>query len=103
MRELLSILPLVGIFLLFWLLLIRPASRRQRELQAMQRALTVGDRIVLTSGIYGVVTALDDDTATVEVADGVALTVARGAIGTVRAEGAATPTEGPASGGPEEN
>ena len=50
--ELASLLPIVGIALLFWLLLIRPAQRRQRETRQMQSSLEVGDEVMLTSGIY---------------------------------------------------
>ncbi len=46
----LELLPLVGIALLFWLFIIRPASRRQKELGRMQASLTVGDEVMLTSG-----------------------------------------------------
>jgi preprotein translocase subunit YajC len=74
-------LPLIGIALLFWLLLVRPQARRQRELRAMQASLSVGDEVVLTSGIHGVLREVDDDVVGVEVASGVTIRVARGAIG----------------------
>lgn len=83
MPELASLLPLLGIALLFWLLIIRPASRRQKELARMQSSLEVGDEVVLTSGFLGTVRELDDETVRLEVADGVVVRVARGAIGTV--------------------
>lgn len=83
MQDLASFLPLIGIALIFWLLLIRPQSRRQRELRAMQSSLSVGDQVVLTSGIHGVLRELGDDVVHVEVAAGVTLRVARGAIGVV--------------------
>lgn len=79
----LELLPLVGIALLFWLFIIRPASRRQRELGRMQSSLTVGDEIVLTSGVYGTVGELHDGHLLVEVAPGVSIKVARGAVGTI--------------------
>ena len=81
--ELASLLPIVGIALLFWLLMIRPAQRRQRETRQMQASLEIGDEVMLTSGIYAVVRALSDDRLTVEVSPGVSIDVARGAIGTV--------------------
>jgi preprotein translocase subunit YajC len=81
--ELVSLLPLIGIALLFWLFIIRPASRRQRELGRMQSSLTVGDEIVLTSGVYGTVAQVEDDHVLVEIAPGVAIKVARGAVGTI--------------------
>ncbi len=83
MQELVSLLPLVGIALLFWLLIIRPASRRQKALGAMQSALNVGDQVMLTSGFYGTLTALGDGYVEVEVAVGVTVKVARGAVGSV--------------------
>jgi preprotein translocase subunit YajC len=79
--ELVSLLPLIGIALLFWLFIIRPAGRRQRELAHMQSSLSVGDEIVLTSGVYGTVRQLEDDHLLVEVAPGVTIKVARGAVG----------------------
>jgi preprotein translocase subunit YajC len=79
--ELASLLPLVGIAVLFWLLLVRPQQRRQRELRQMQSSLGVGDRVMLTSGIYGVLRSLADDSVRVELAPGVVVEVARGAVG----------------------
>jgi preprotein translocase subunit YajC len=81
--ELVSLLPIVGIALLFWLLLIRPASRRQKELRRMQSALKTGDDVMLTSGIYGSLKEVEGEALHVEVADGVTIKVARGAIASV--------------------
>ena len=64
MDNLLPVLPFVGIALLFWLLFLRPAQRRQQAASRMQRALNVGDKVMLTSGIIGVLRSLarDDNT-----------------------------------------
>ena len=83
MPELVSLLPIVAIGLLFWLLIIRPASRRQKELSRMQSALEVGDEVMLTSGIFARVASTEGEHLRVEVAPGVTLEVARGAIATV--------------------
>ena len=84
MQDLAStLLPLVAIALVFWLLIIRPQSRRQRELRNMQSSLSVGDEVVLTSGIHGVVQGVDDDVVRLEVSSGVIIRVARAAIGIV--------------------
>jgi preprotein translocase subunit YajC len=76
-------LPLVAIAVLFWLLIIRPQSRRAKELQRLQSSLSVGDAVMLTSGIYGTVTETADDHLRVEIAEGVTIKVVRGAIGIV--------------------
>ena len=81
MSELASLLPLLGIAVLFWALMIRPAQRRQRELRQMQSSLEIGDEVMLSSGIYGVLRSLDDERISVEVAPGVVVEVVRGAVG----------------------
>jgi preprotein translocase subunit YajC len=82
-QEFVSLLPIVGIALLFWLLIIRPASRRQKALSRMQGALEIGDDVMLSSGIYGTLATLEGDSVHVVVADGVTIKVARGAIANV--------------------
>ena len=82
-ETLVSLLPLVGIALLFWLLIIRPASRRARDQARMQASLRIGDEVMLTSGIYGTLRELGDDHLLVEVSEGVLPRVARGAVGSV--------------------
>ena len=96
MPELVSLLPIVGIAFLFWFLIIRPASKRQRELSRMQGALEVGDDVMLSSGIFGTLASVEGENVRVLVADGVTLKVARGAIANVvRTEPAADePGEG---------
>jgi preprotein translocase subunit YajC len=71
----------VAIGLLFWLLLIRPQARRQREVRQMQASLAVGDEVMLTAGIYGVLRSLEDERVRVEIAPGTEIEVARGAVG----------------------
>lgn len=90
MPELVSLLPLVGIALLFWLLLIRPAQRRQKELARMQGSLKTGDEVMLTSGIFGTLRETEEDHVRVEIAEGVTVKVARGAIGSVAQPGLVT-------------
>ena len=81
MSELASLLPLLAIAVLFWALMIRPAQRRQRELRQMQSSLEVGDEVMLSSGMYGVLRSLEDERISVEVAPGVVVEVVRGAVG----------------------
>ncbi|GAB3865044.1 hypothetical protein GCM10028801_35030 [Nocardioides maradonensis] len=80
MQQLLGWLPILLIAVVFWLLIIRPAQRRQTATLSMQKGVEVGDDVVLTSGIFGTVVELTDDHLGVEVAEGVTLRVLRGAI-----------------------
>jgi preprotein translocase subunit YajC len=98
-QDFVPVLFLVGIALLFWVLLIRPQARRQRELAHMQSTLEVGDEVMLTSGVFGTVRGLDDDVAQVEIADGVTIRVARGAVGRVVHEEAGRPDARPVDDG----
>jgi preprotein translocase subunit YajC len=79
-EGLVPLLPIVGIFLVFWLLVVRPGVRRERERRTMQAALSVGDKVILTSGFYGTIASLDDERADIELAPGTTVTVALGAV-----------------------
>ena len=93
MEALASLLPIAGIFLIFWLLIIRPAQRRQRKLQGVQRELAGGDRVITGAGFFGTVVRVDDDRLGLEIAEGVVMTVARQAVvGTVDDDLAPTTT-----------
>ncbi|MFL5944185.1 MAG: preprotein translocase subunit YajC [Gaiellaceae bacterium] len=74
------------LLVLMWFLLIRPQRRRQLETQRLQDSLAVGKEIVTAGGLYGTVTALEDDEAHVEIADGVEVRVAKRAIAGVLSE-----------------
>ena len=74
---------IVAIALIFWLLIIRPAQRRQKAIAQVQASIAPGETVVLTSGIFGTVASTDDGFLMVEIAPGVAVKVARGAVGSV--------------------
>jgi preprotein translocase subunit YajC len=69
----------------------------------MQSSLEVGDEVMLTSGIFGTVRSLDEAAAQVEIANGVTIRVARGAVGQVVAEGPAGRSATDDAEAPEEN
>jgi preprotein translocase subunit YajC len=78
--EFASLLPLVAIVAIFWLLVIRPANRRNQALSRLQGSIGPGDQVMLSSGFFGTVVALEDDRAHVELAQGVVVQVARAAV-----------------------
>lgn len=71
--EMFQIFFLVGLFVLFYFIAIRPQRKRQKEHQAMVSALSKGDEVVTSSGILGKVTALDDNYMVLNVANNVDL------------------------------
>ena len=68
MTDLAALLPLVAILALFWFMVVRPQQRRQREVTALQNSIEVGQRVMMSSGIYGTVRSVTDDTARLEIA-----------------------------------
>lgn len=60
--------PMLAIFLIFWLLLIRPQQRRQKEQEKMLKSIERGDDVVTTGGLHGRVVGVSDDTLTLEIA-----------------------------------
>jgi preprotein translocase subunit YajC len=77
MGQLVVILPM---FAVMYFLLIRPQQKKLKQQRDMQSAVAVGDEVVTSGGMYGIVTAMDDVDIWVEVADGVDIRFARGAI-----------------------
>jgi preprotein translocase subunit YajC len=75
-----SLIPIVILFVLMYLLLIRPQQQRVRRQRELISSLQVGDRIVTVGGLLGTIRSLHDETAEVEVADGIVLTFIRPAI-----------------------
>jgi preprotein translocase subunit YajC len=84
---------IIAILILMWFLLIRPQRRRQLDSQRLLDSLTVGQEIVTAGGLYGTITALEDDEARVEIADGVEVRVAKRAIAGVLSEDEEHPDE----------
>ena len=75
---LVSLLPLILIFVVFWFLLIRPQQKRMREHKEMVQATKKGDKIITAGGIHGTVSRVVDDNALeVEIAPNVKIKLAR--------------------------
>jgi preprotein translocase subunit YajC len=64
------LLPMVLIFGIFYFLLIRPQTKRQREHEALLKALEKGDRVVTSGGLHGAVVGATDDVLTLEIGEG---------------------------------
>ena len=60
------VLYLAVIFGIMWLIFIRPQNKKQKQMAAMLASLEVGDYVLTTSGFYGVVIDINDDTVIVE-------------------------------------
>ena len=78
--SLLSFLPLIGIFVLFYFLLIRPQMKRAKEQKAMIEALQKGDEVVTAGGVVGRISEMADAYLSLEIAPGTVITVQRAAV-----------------------
>ena len=66
-----SLLIFPILFLGMYFVMIRPQRRRMREAQTLQASIAVDDEVLLSSGIYGFVSGIDEDgTVWVDIADG---------------------------------
>jgi len=77
---LIGILPWVLIFVIFYLLMIRPQQRRVKDHQATIAAVKKGDEVITGGGIRGRVTKVSDDEVEVEIAQGVRIRVVKSTI-----------------------
>ena len=77
---------MVLIFGVFYLLLIRPQQKKQRQLQETIAQLKAGDKIVTTGGIVGVITTVKDTSFLIRSAEKTILEIARSAVAGVDAE-----------------
>ena len=75
--SLVSLLPLVLMFVVLYFIMIRPQMKKQKEHKAMVEALAKGDEVVIAGGVLGRVSKLGDSYLHVEVANGVELQVQR--------------------------
>jgi preprotein translocase subunit YajC len=78
-------LPMLIVMGIFYVMLILPQQRQRKKTQAMLQALKSGDKVITSSGIYGVVNGIDGDTIILKIADQVKIRIARSAIAQVEA------------------
>ncbi len=80
---LIGIAPWLLIFVIFYMLMIRPQQKRVRDHQAAIAAIKKGDEVVTGGGIRGKVTKVTDDEAEIEISQGVRVRVVKGTLSQV--------------------
>ena len=85
-----NVFPLVLVFVIFWVLMIRPQQKRMREHQAQITAVKKGDRVVTGGGLIGKVTKVGDKEVEVELGQGVRVTAVKSTLSQVIDPTAAT-------------
>jgi preprotein translocase subunit YajC len=79
-----TLILLAAMFVLLWLLLIRPQRQRQQKQQQLLTSIEPGDEVLTVGGLYGIVRGIDEeDDLVVEIAEGIQVRIARRAVGGV--------------------
>ena len=76
-------LPIVGMILIFWFLIIRPQMKRQKEHQQKVAGLKKGDQVVTAGGLVGKVAKVDDHYCEIDLAQGVRVKAVKQTIGDI--------------------
>jgi preprotein translocase subunit YajC len=87
MDSMVSMLMMAGIFLVFYLLIIRPQSKKAKEHRELVSKVKVGDEVLVAGGILAEIVRLDEQFVTVIVQNGVEMVVQRASIGAVLPKG----------------
>lgn len=81
------LLPIIGMLAIFYLLLIRPQQKRQKQTQTMITALRKGDRVMTTGGIYGTIAGLKENIIVLKIADDVKIEILKSAVASLVEKG----------------
>ncbi|MDR0310243.1 MAG: preprotein translocase subunit YajC [Acidobacteriota bacterium] len=82
--TLMTFAPILIVGVIFYLLIFMPMRKRQKKEEEMRTALRPGDRVITSSGIYGVVAGVKEKTFIIKVADQVKIEIAKNAIAGVQ-------------------
>ncbi len=85
--TLMSLLPLIGILVIFYFLLIRPQTKRAKEQKQMRDGLQKGDEIIIGGGELGRVTSVGESYITMEIAPDLEITVLKASVQTLLPKG----------------
>ena len=80
------IVPLAMVFAIFYFIVIVPNKKQQKKVQEFLDGLKVNDKVITTSGIFGQVMRLDEQSVQLQIADKVTIKVSRAAIGGIQGQ-----------------
>lgn len=75
-----AFLPMAIVFGIFYVLVIGPSRKKQTEQERLLKALKSGDRVILASGIFGVIEGVEESVVYVRIADKTKIRVQRSAV-----------------------
>lgn len=87
-----AFLPMAIVFGIFYVLVIGPSRKKQADQVALLKSLKPGDKVILASGIYGVIVGVEEHSVSVRIADNTKIRVQRSAIAALEGEGVGSKT-----------
>ncbi len=87
LNPIVSFMPFILIFIVFYFLLIKPQQKKAKERQAMVEALKKGDKVITSGGLIGTITNLGPKIITIQIAEGVRVKVIRANIEELKEDG----------------
>lgn len=87
MSQFVSMAPIAVLFIVFYFLLIRPQQKKAKEQKEMISNLQKGDNIISSSGIFGRITSVNEDSVTVEIAENVRVKMVKDAVASRKPQG----------------
>ena len=76
-----NFVPFLMVLAILYFLILQPMKKQRKKVQEFQSALKVGDKVVTTGGIYGVITRVNDNSIQLQIAEKVRIEISRAAIG----------------------
>jgi preprotein translocase subunit YajC len=84
-NSLISFAPLLIVVVIFYLLIFMPMKKRQKKVELMIAAIKNGDKVITSSGIYGVIAGVKEKTFILKIADQVKIEVAKNSVSGLQA------------------
>lgn len=85
-----SIIMMVALVAIFYFFMIRPQTKRQKEIRKFRDALAVGDKVVTASGVYGKIKEIKDNIIVLEIAENVRIRIDKSSIYATAADSTTT-------------
>ncbi len=76
-------IPIIMVFIVFYLLLIRPQQKKQKDHQALLSSLSKGDKVITNGGLYGTISDSKEHVVILKIAENIKVEVVKSAIATV--------------------
>ncbi|MBD5211740.1 MAG: preprotein translocase subunit YajC [Bacteroidales bacterium] len=75
-----GLIMIVAMIVIFYFFMIRPQSKKQKEIKKAREAMTNGDKVVTAGGIHGTIREINENTLIIEVAKGVSIKVDKASV-----------------------